>query len=53
MRLVALGDELNEQKDQKAQEKILKEAAKELRDLADHHGVDKDELVKAFGRKIG
>lgn len=51
--LIALSEQLNEEPDKNEQKKALQEAAKELRDLADHHGIDPDDLVRAFGRKVG
>lgn len=45
--------QVNEEADKNVQKEILKDAAKELRSLADHHGIDADELITAFGRKVG
>lgn len=51
--LMALEEQLDNEADKQEQKKLLQEAAKELRDLADHHGHDPDDLIRAFGRKIG
>jgi len=51
--LIALSEQLDNEPDKHEQKKILIESAKELRELADHHGIDPDDLITAFGRKIG
>ncbi len=51
--LIAAEQDLNEAPSKAEQQKIANEAAKELRELADHHGLDHDAVIKAYGRKVG